>query len=230
MLASTQSFLDQFGIHIELFRHLIIGGLIFTRIFILIMFIPFLGVRPIPGPVRIALTLVLTFLFYFPVATMTPVALPTNGDVILALFLKEVFFAILLGLAAGMVFYGIQAAGNMVDNQRQLANAQIFNPGIGSQASLFGIFYYQFAIVVFLIVGGHHMLFQALAKSFTTVPLLELPKIGPGIGPIFDPHIAFKRRYFCNFLTISRARADRYFYCRCNFRTHESCGTHGECV
>lgn len=185
-IAESQKFLEQYGMHIDLFRYLLVGGLIFSRIFVLIMFVPYLGARPIPGRIRITVAIVLMIFFYSPVNAMTPVELPTHGAVITSLFLKEVLYGIILGLAAGMVFYGVQSAGNFIDNQRQLANAQIFNPGVGTQASLFGIFYYQLAIVIFLSIGGHHWLFQALAKSFEVMPLLTLPKIAPGVTPIIQ--------------------------------------------
>lgn len=185
-IAESQKFLEQYGIHLDLFRYLVVGGLIFARIFILTMFLPYLGARPIPGRIRMTVSIVLTLFFYQPVSMITAMSLPTGGMTIISLFLKEVLYGIILGFAAGMVFYGVQAAGNFIDNQRQLANAQIFNPGIGAQSSLFGIFYYQLSIVIFLIIGGHHFLFEALAKSFETMPILSLPKIAAGMTPILE--------------------------------------------
>jgi flagellar biosynthesis protein FliR len=185
-ISESQKFLEQYGIHIELFRYLVVGGLIFSRIFILTMFLPYLGARPIPGRIRMTVSIILTIFFYKPISMATTMALPTQGMVLISLFLKEVLYGIILGFSAGMVFYGIQAAGNFIDSQRQLANAQIFNPGIGAQSSLFGIFYYQLSIVIFLVIGGHHYLFEALAKSFETMPILTLPKIAPGMTPILE--------------------------------------------
>jgi type III secretion protein SpaR/YscT/HrcT len=198
-ISDAQSYLDKYGLHVDLFRYLLVGGLIFTRIFIMSMFLPYLGTKPIPGRIRVAVCVALAIFFYFPVSAMTTAALPTSGAALFALFFKEALFGILLGFSAGLVFYGIQAAGNVIDNQRMLANAQIFNPGIGSQASLFGIFYYQLAIVIFLIIGGHHHLFQALAKSFEAVPLLETPEFGANYVPV----IALVMRLTADVLVIS---------------------------
>lgn len=183
---ASQKFLEHYGLHIDLFRHLLIGGLIFTRIFIMTMFIPFFGARPIPGRVRVSLSVALMIFFFSPVSAMAKGELPTAGTVIFTLFFKEVLFAILLGFAAGMVFYGIQAAGNVVDNQRQLANAQIFNPAVGAQVSLFGIFFYQLSIVLFILIGGHRMILGALGHSFETVPVLGFPNIHQGVQPILE--------------------------------------------
>jgi type III secretion protein SpaR/YscT/HrcT len=185
-LPDTQSFLDKFGLHIDLFRYLLIGGLIFTRLFIMAMLTPFLGGKPIPGRVRIAICVALLLFLYPPVSAMSPDMIPTSTAFLFTLFLKEIFFGMVLGLSVAMVFYGVQGAGNMIDNQRQLANARIFNPALGSQSSLFGVFYYQFALVIFLSLGGHRMFLEAVGKSFISVPVLTFPNITPGIDPMLD--------------------------------------------
>jgi Type III secretory pathway, component EscT len=183
-LHGSQQFLDQLGIRIELFRYLLIGGLIFTRLFVMTMIIPFMGGRQIPGRVRIALCVALLVVFFFPLYKSSPTTLPDSSAVVFALFLKEMLFGFMLGFTVTMVFYGVQAAGNMIDNQRQLANARIFNPGIGAQASLFGVFYFQLAIVMFLTIGGHRLFFTAVARSFEVVPVLSFPTMVKGLDPL----------------------------------------------
>ena len=75
-LGASQQFLEQYGLHVDLFRYLLIGGLVFSRLFILAMFIPFLGTKPIPGRVRVAVSLVLALFFYSPVSAMASGVLP----------------------------------------------------------------------------------------------------------------------------------------------------------
>lgn len=177
--------MDKMGIHVDLVSYLIIGGLIFTRLFIMTMFVPFLGQKPIPGRVRISLVVALVMVVFPPIYGSTG-PIPESTAILFALFLKEILFGIFLGLSMTIVFYGVQSAGNMVDNQRQLANARIFNPALGSQSSLFGVFYYQFALVMFLYLGGHRLFLQGVLKSFETVPILTFPHIGVGIDPVLD--------------------------------------------
>jgi len=183
---ASQQFLDQLGIHIDLFRYIMIGGLIFTRIFVLALFVPFLGGRPVPGRIRISVAFILMLFFFAPVSAATTGVMTSSSGEIFAYFLKEMLMGILLGMPLAFLFYGIQSAGSMVDNQRQLANARIFNPALGSQASLFGVFFYQVALVSFITIGGHRMFIQAVAKSFETVPVLGLPPIREGLTPILE--------------------------------------------
>lgn len=183
---SSQQFLDTLGIHIDLFRFILIGGLIFTRLFILALFVPFLGGRPVPGRIRITIAILL-MLFFFPAISQTAETLPSTGaGFLFVLFLKEMLVGMLIGMPLVFLFYGIQSAGNMVDNQRQLANARIFNPALGSQASLFGVFYYQLALVSFLAIGGHRLFIQGIGESFRIVPVLNMPDIQPGLTPLLE--------------------------------------------
>ncbi|MCP5468461.1 MAG: flagellar biosynthetic protein FliR [Deltaproteobacteria bacterium] len=181
MINSAQQILAGLGIHADLYRYMILGGLIFTRMITMITFVPYLGAKPIPGRVRVAVSVAFLIFLYSPLESRYTGPLPEETAIILTFFLKEVLYGILLGYTAGLVFYGVQAAGGMIDNQRQLANAQIFNPAMGSQASLFGIFYYQLAIVTFLLLGGHQVFIRGVVHSFEVMPLIELPKMPTGI-------------------------------------------------
>lgn len=185
---SSQQFLDTLGIHIDVFRFILVGGLIFTRIFVLALFVPFLGGRPVPGRIRITISILLMLFFFVPISASTASeTLPHQGaGFLFALFLKEMLVGILIGMPLVFLFYGVQSAGNMVDNQRQLANARIFNPALGSQASLFGVFYYQLALVSFIAIGGHRLFIQGIAESFQMVPVLKMPDIQPGLTPMLE--------------------------------------------
>ncbi len=183
---ASQQFLDRLGIHVDIFRYILIGGLIFTRIFVLALFVPFLGGRPVPGRIRITVAFVLMMFLFVPVSSAAPASIEASSGVIFAYFLKEMLMGILLGMPLAFLFYGIQSAGNMVDNQRQLANARIFNPALGSQASLFGVFFYQVALVSFITIGGHRMFIQGIAQSFETIPVLGLPPVREGLTPLLE--------------------------------------------
>jgi len=183
---SSRAFLDQIGIHADLFRYLLIGGLIFTRIFLTALFVPFLGGRPVPGRIRITVAFTLMMFLYVPVSSSTTMATPDSTGVIFAFFLKEMLVGILLGMPLVFMFYGIQSAGNMIDNQRQLANARIFNPALGSQSSLFGVFFYQTALVTFITIGGHRLFIQGLAKSYEMIPVMSLPPVQSGLTPLLE--------------------------------------------
>lgn len=175
------------GMDVDFTFFFIAGGLIATRILVAINLTPYLGVRPVPGNIRVSTALALTFFVYpLVIPGIDKSQIPQGAFLLIALFLKEAMFGMLLGLVNMMIFYGIQSAGNMVDNQRYVANARIFNPALGSQASLFGVFFFQLTLALFLVLGGHRFFIKALVESFQTIPLLTFPKIEPGITPMVD--------------------------------------------
>ena len=185
MTATPQSLVPYMDL--DLTFPFIAGGLIATRILVAINLTPYLGGKPVPGTVRLATAFVLT-LFVYPlvVPAIDRAAVPREAFLLVVLFLKEAMFGLLMGLVNQMIFFGIQSAGNMIDNQRYVANARIFNPALGAQASIFGLFIYQLAIAIFLVIGGHRFFLAALVESFQKVPLLTYPTIGQGINPMID--------------------------------------------
>lgn len=185
MAATPQSLAPY--IDLDLTFPFIAGGLIATRLLVAINLTPYLGGRPVPGTVRVATAFALT-LFMYPliVPAIDRSAVPRESILLVVLFLKEAMFGLLMGLVNQMIFYGIQSAGNMIDNQRYVANARIFNPALGAQASIFGLFMYQLVIAIFLAIGGHRFFLGALLESFQTVPLLSFPTMGQGITPMID--------------------------------------------
>jgi type III secretory pathway component EscT len=182
-----QNFLSSVGVDIDLTFPMIAGGLMMTRFLVALNLTPYLGVKPVPGNIRTSTAMALTFFSYpLVVPGLDRSQLPHDVLILMALFFKEAMFGMLMGLVNSMVFFGIQSAGSMVDNQRYVANARIFNPALGAQTSIFGIFYYQLTMAIFISLGGHRYFISALIESFQKVPLLTLPVMGPGITPVMD--------------------------------------------
>jgi len=116
---SSRAFLDQIGIHADLFRYLLIGGLIFTRIFVTSLFVPFLGGRPVPQRIRITVAFTLMMFLYVPISSGTTTVTPDSTGVIFAFFLKEMLVGILLGMPLvgvalrAVALIGVTLAGDL---------------------------------------------------------------------------------------------------------------------
>jgi flagellar biosynthesis protein FliR len=64
----------------------------------------------------------------------------------------------------------VQAAGEIIDLQMGLSVATALDPVFGTTVSIIGRLAFNLALVLFLILNGHHLLFSSLHQSFTTVP------------------------------------------------------------
>ncbi|EKD42136.1 MAG: hypothetical protein ACD_73C00315G0002 [uncultured bacterium] len=177
--------LRSIGLEVDYYSELVIWSLIFSRVFTMILLTPFMGSRALPGRVRMTLAIILSLFLYPLIGAPLKDSLPDDKGLLLLLYFKEVFFGFTIGLINLMVFHALEAAGNVVDNQRGGANAQLFVPALG-QVSLFGLFNFWMSIAFFLAIGGHRLFFEAFFRTFISVPLLTLPQLAPGFSPFLE--------------------------------------------
>ena len=173
-----------FGIQFDFVPAFKLWMLIFIRCFTMLAFVPFLGTRMVMPRARTTLALVAFYVFFLVQAKLLP-QVPESYFLMAAYMAKEVLFGFTIGFVTQAIFYGIQAAGMVVDHQRGGANAQLVLPELG-QVTIFGSFYYWMAIALFLSVGGHRFFLKSFFEGFTVVPLLSLPLFESGFAPFMD--------------------------------------------
>ncbi|MDO8527194.1 MAG: type III secretion system export apparatus subunit SctT [Deltaproteobacteria bacterium] len=181
-----EEYLQKLHININFPFVLILAALIWARVLSAIVVIPFLFGKPVPRSVRMGASIVLTTFLYPIVAAQT--LAPTEIDYLLlfALFFKEILIGLSIGFAAAMMFYGFEAAGSMIDNQRGVSLARILIPELGEQSSITGNFLFQLFVVIFLTLGGHLFFLRAFFLSFQSLPLFLFPQSVEGLMPVLD--------------------------------------------
>ncbi|EEG76511.1 flagellar biosynthetic protein FliR [Dethiobacter alkaliphilus] len=153
--------------------------LIFVRLSALIAVLPFFTWRGIPALPKIGFAGVFAYLIFL-ASSPQEFEIPEHFYYYVLAVGSEVLFGLALGFLVLLIFAAARIAGQMVDVQAGLMMASVFDPQFGSQVTLFGQFYYLFALVFYLTVNGHHMLFMAIARS------IEL--VTPG-GVVFSPQL-----------------------------------------
>lgn len=89
----------------------------------------------------------------------------------LALYtLKETALGLVLGYLVGWLFWAVQAAGALIDNQRGAAMASSIDPLQGHETSLLGIAFSQVFITYVFITGGALPIIGLLYRSFAVWP------------------------------------------------------------
>jgi flagellar biosynthesis protein FliR len=145
-------------------------ALVAARLGGLLLFQPLLAALAVPHYLRLLLVLGLAGL-------VTPfVALPAGApDTPLGLALAlgtEILLGALLGFVTIAAFVGLQMGGLLLAQESGIAFGQIVDPTSEEQETVFGVFYLQFAAVLYLIIGGHRALLGACLDTFATIPLL----------------------------------------------------------
>lgn len=90
--------------------------------------------------------------------------------------LVEVMIGLVIGIGSGLVFAGILQLGEFVAIQGGLGAARSLDPTSGASSVAIGTAFNTFAMLIFLIIGGHHQLIRGAVASFESLPIGgELP-------------------------------------------------------
>jgi len=129
---------------------------------------PIFNSRSFPAPAKIAFAVWLSIILWF----TTPV-FPTLPDSLLSFVLTiiaEVAFGFLIGFICNLIFIAIQSAGEIIDLQMGLSIATALDPIFGSVISIIGRLIFFTALIVFILLDGHHLILSAFHQSFSVLP------------------------------------------------------------
>lgn len=156
-------------------------GAVFVRCGAMLLSSPIFG-GSTPVQVRVGLTTMVA-------CALTPVLRPYIGappanlyEVVCGLG-YEALIGLLIGSCLQALLMGAQMAGAILDIEVGLGTIQIFNPQTQTPVSLFAQFKFLLALVLLLIMNGHHMMFRAFVSSYQFSPLsaTDMPHLHYGI-------------------------------------------------
>lgn len=142
--------------------------------------VPFIGDRTVPNTVKILLSLCVTVCL-FPSLVKHGYVRPgeaigwgaTTGG-IASVVVLEAIAGLVFGFVARFAFDVIQFSGNLIGNFMGLSSASIFDPHQESQSQLLAQIQMSVAMLLFLVVDGHHLMIRAALESYTTLGLGRL--------------------------------------------------------
>jgi len=159
--------------------------LVLFRVTGIFVFSPIFSSQAIPPRIKIFFAVALSLAVYPLLLATRPLEwfMPT-GSLTAALDLwslvpyvaNELLIGTLIGFAAVIPLAGMQLGGRIASQQMGLGLAEVFSPGeadSGITSQLFNLV----GLAIFLIAGGHRVLFRVLVGSFERIPL------GGSMGP-----------------------------------------------
>ncbi|MRR37949.1 flagellar biosynthetic protein FliR, partial [bacterium] len=87
------------------------------------------------------------------------------------LLFHELLIGLCLALSITVIFSGVQIAGELMGFQMGFSIVNVVDPVTGVDAPITANVLYIFAFLIFLSIGGHHMLIRAMVDSFTLIPV-----------------------------------------------------------
>lgn len=146
--------------------------LCFFRVTGLVMFAPLLGSQVSPPQVKVGLSLAFAMIL-FPLVDRQIGVVPNMGFYVLAVA-AEFGLGAIFGFAATLLFVAVQFGGQFIDQELGLSLANVIDPISNEQISIIGQFKIMLAMILWLLLDGHHFLFSALAGSFRSIPIMGM--------------------------------------------------------
>ncbi len=149
-----------------------------ARVAGMLMLAPVLGHRSLPMMVKVALVCALTAV----VVTTMPAAGAGDGSTwsqgvlmgvisLLPVMALESGIGLLIGFAAAVPILAMRMGGHLIDQQLGLHTAAAFGGADETQNGVVGPAYGQLALVMFVLLNGHHAIIESLVSSFQAVPI-----------------------------------------------------------
>ncbi|MFC6154109.1 flagellar biosynthetic protein FliR [Nocardioides yefusunii] len=146
--------------------------------------VPPFSTSSIPSMGKVVLALGLSFA----VGPQLAGQVPTDSWELLVVALTQVAIGLAMGFLTFLLFQAIPIAGALIDVMGGFATTQAWDPMAMNTNTVFGKFHQQIATVLLFVSGGHLLVIGGLLKSFTLVPLGEIPDLD-GAADVFS--IAF---------------------------------------
>jgi flagellar biosynthetic protein FliR len=144
--------------------------IVLMRVTGLMLFAPFFSSQSIPTQSRIIFALLLS-LALTPVLPLKMIPHDLGLSAIVPIFLSEIMFGVILGLAASFVFAGVQFAGQVISFQLGFSLINLIDPQSNVEAPVFSFLQNYIALLFFLLMNGHHWFLLAVNESFTSLPV-----------------------------------------------------------
>ena len=143
--------------------------LVFTRCSAMLAIFPVFSTSYIPVQLRVALGALLA---YFIAATLPPLAvagLTIWG--LIGLMAMEACVGLLLGFVGRILFYALDAAGNVMATEMGLMLATDFNPLSNARTDAPAVILNFLAMTLFLSLDLHHWFLLGLQRTYSFVPI-----------------------------------------------------------
>ncbi|HYA15758.1 MAG TPA: flagellar biosynthetic protein FliR [Syntrophales bacterium] len=145
--------------------------LTFLRVSAMIITIPILGDVTVPARVKVGLALLISFLI-FPFVQTGVWRLSSDIFSLILRMAGEIMIGVMVGFAGRLIFDGIQLAGQLIGFQMGFSIVNVIDPVNNEQVSIISQFQYLIAMLIFLVMNGHHIFLYAIAESFRILPPL----------------------------------------------------------
>lgn len=152
---------------------ILLFALILLRMLAFIISSAIFGSPSISTPIKVLLSIAISVVLY-PTVQAANVDYSLISNEIMGLAARELIVGLALGFLTRLFFFAVTMTGDLVALSVGLSSAQLYNPMLGSHGNTIDQFYSTIGTLIFLVIGGHHMLLTGIAQSYQLVPVSSL--------------------------------------------------------
>lgn len=154
--------------------------LVFIRTLSMFATAPLYGHQSIPAQVKVWAAAAVAFLM-FPLVSASTGTVSLDLGSLIVLAMQEFIVGSAIGFTMGMIFYGVDVAGEIIGIEMGISISSLIDPQNGVNVAVIGQFESIVAIFIFLILNGHLFLLEALQMSYSAVPISGLKLSGSAL-------------------------------------------------
>ncbi|PKL35505.1 MAG: flagellar biosynthetic protein FliR [Spirochaetae bacterium HGW-Spirochaetae-1] len=161
--------MEYFVYHFQVFL------LIMMRMSAMIVIAPFYSSAVIPMRLKALLSFLIA-LVIFPIIASHGYKITGNMGIYYLMVLREVVIGLYIGFLVSVMFASFQLAGQLFSVQMGFGINEVLDPLGQVSVPLIGQLQNLIGLLIFLAIGGHHFLIEALYRSYELAPLVSADK------------------------------------------------------
>ncbi len=143
---------------------------IFVRFGTAMIIMPGIGDSFVPGNIRLYVALGFSLALTPVLQQMVPSPMPGFGTMV-SLLVVEFITGLFIGTIARILMMALDTAGMLISMTSGISNAQVFNPSLAVQGSIFGAFFSVMGVTLLFVTNLHHLLLYGLVESYELFPI-----------------------------------------------------------
>lgn len=151
--------------------------IIFVRFGTAMMIMPGIGDSFVPANIRLYYALGLSLVVAPVMQPLVPDPIPAF-NILLPLLVIEFITGLFIGTIARILMMALDTGGMLISLASGISNAQVFNPSLAVQGSVFGAFLSVTGVTLLFVTNLHHLLLHGLVESYQMFPIGGLPDTG----------------------------------------------------
>jgi len=134
---------------------------------------PIFSSASVPMVVRVGLVLLVTV--FFGISGGFAAMPPAEGNPVAAslLMAKELLIGLALGLSVNLIYLAVQQGARVTAQQMGMHDAGLLDPITGEESESVSLLFEMVFAMLFLMAGGHLVLLNLLAQSYTAFPTAD---------------------------------------------------------